>query len=250
VSTPRLVHSPEHVLIALEPAGLGARFAAFLIDAAIIAGLLALSSQIAGVLPRAIATAVNVTASFLILWGYFVLLEVLRAGQSVGKQVMRLRVVDARGLPIELPQSLVRNIVRLLDLMPMGGLGMACVLFDPHRRRLGDLAADTLVVRERGPSDRLSLAAREARRHNSLATPRTRRLVKHRLGLEERELLLDVCLRAPDLEEGARLRLFEEIGDRYREILGIEDKALSGENLVRGLVALAFEGSLVLPKPS
>lgn len=146
-----VVHSPEHVAIHLVAAGFGRRFAAFLIDLLLIGGLTGLISLVTRMLPDAFATLITTTAGFLITWGYHIFFEVTRGGQSIGKRLLSLRVVDARGLPIDLRQSLVRNVVRALDMLPLGGVGVTSCLLDRHRRRLGDLAAGTLVVEERQP---------------------------------------------------------------------------------------------------
>ena len=233
----RQVHSPEHVLIELVPAGLGTRLGAALFDAALIIGGISLISQLSALLPHALRAMFNATLGFALLWGYNVAFEVLWNGQTPGKRLLRIRVVDGRGLPVDLPQSLVRNVVRLLDLLPAGGLGMLSALLDADHRRLGDRAADTLVVSEDALETRAPPAL-QARRFNSLRTPRLRRLAQHKLGLEERELLYAVCLRAPRLDERARYQLFEEVGAHYRKELGIEDEHLSGESVVRGLAAL------------
>jgi uncharacterized RDD family membrane protein YckC len=234
-----VVHSPEHVAIHLVAAGFGRRFAAFLIDLMLIGGVTGLLSMVLKLLPDALSTLIVTTAGFLITWGYHVYFEVRQGGQSLGKRLLSLRVVDARGLPIDLRQSLVRNVVRALDMIPVGGIGMATCLLDRHRRRLGDLAAGTLVVEERQPPV-VDLAALQQRRQNSLDTPRLRRQVANRLSLEEREFLLALVMRAPALEERARFELFENVGDHYRQRLGIDQQQLSGENLVRGLVALCY----------
>lgn len=234
-----VVHSPEHVAIHLIAAGFGRRFAAFLIDLLLIVGLTSLISMVTRLLPDAVSTILTTTLGFLITWGYHVYFEVARSGQSLGKRLLSLRVVDARGLPIDLRQSLVRNVVRALDMMPLGGIGVASCLLDRHRRRLGDLAAGTLVVEERQPPV-VDLAALQALRQNSLDIPRIRRQVANRVSLEEREFLLALVMRAPQLDERARFELFENVGDRYRERLGIDQQQLSGENLVRGLVALCY----------
>jgi uncharacterized RDD family membrane protein YckC len=234
-----VVHSPEHVAIHLVAAGFGRRFAAFLIDLMLIGGVTGLLSMVLKLLPDALSTLIVTTAGFLITWGYHVYFEVRQGGQSLGKRLLSLRVVDARGLPIDLRQSLVRNVVRAFDMIPVGGIGMATCLLDRHRRRLGDLAAGTLVVEERQPPV-VDLAALQQRRQNSLDTPRLRRQVANRLSLEEREFLLALVMRAPALEERARFELFENVGDHYRQRLGIDQQQLSGENLVRGLVALCY----------
>ena len=237
--TLRTVHSPEHVTIGLVPAGLGSRSAAFLLDLLLVLGLCALVAKLGQLLPR-VGTAFVVTLCFLVFWSYPVLFETLGAGRSPGKRLLRLRVVDGRGLPIQLEQSLVRNVVRILDMLPvLGGFGMLSAVLDPYHRRLGDLAADTLVVDEK-PRPAPDVEAAGGRRHNSLRTPRIRRLVEHRLGLEERELLLALCIRAPELEETARYDLFESVGQYYRGRLDVQDAHLSGEAVVRGLVALCY----------
>jgi len=232
-----LVRSPEHVLIELVPAGLGTRFAAFLLDAAMIAGIVGLIGSAAALLPRSIQGLVATTATFVVIWGYNTFFEVRWNGQTPGKRVLHIRVVDARGLPVDVPQSLIRNVVRMLDLLPLGGLGMLSALLDDGHRRLGDRAADTLVVLESQPAIP-RLEALSVRRFNTLQTARVRRFVEHRIGVEERELLYSVCLRAPALADRARYELFEEIAAHYRRELSIDDPHLSGESLVSGLAAM------------
>jgi uncharacterized RDD family membrane protein YckC len=234
-----VVFSPEHVAIHLRSAGFGRRFAAFLIDSLLILGLINVVGLVVQIFPAALSTIIIITSTFIITWGYHVLSETRYAGQSLGKRLLSLRVVDARGLPISVRQSLVRNVVRALDMVPAGGIGMACCIIDRHRRRLGDLVAGTLVVEERQPPT-VDIQAVQARRQNSLDTPRMRRLIANRISLEEREFLLALVLRASAIDELPRYELFERVGAHYREKLGIEVQQLSGENLVRGLVALFY----------
>ena len=113
-------------------------------------GLAGLAARIASsLLPGAVGQLVAATAAFLITWGYHVYFEVRHQGRSPGKALVGIRVVDGRGLPISLEQSFVRNIVRVLDFAPLGyGLGALTVQLDREARRLGDIAADTLVIRE------------------------------------------------------------------------------------------------------
>jgi hypothetical protein len=166
--------------------------------------------------------------------------ETYQDGRSPGKRLLGLRVVDGRGLPVSFQQAFVRNVLRILDGAPaFYALGALVCQLDGAGRRLGDLAADTLVVRERRSAD----AAREWARSlelSSLRSPRLLRLLSRRLGLEEREFLLDISLRADQMEPKARFDLMEEVAAHYRQRLEIEAKGLSGENLVRGLTALLF----------
>lgn len=239
---PLEIITPEHVHIRLEPAGAGSRFLAVLIDAIIVS---AISSFLAGllrfILPGGVAGAVGLTFSFILTWGWHVWFEVKKQGRTPGKRAMRLRVVDARGLPVSLHQSLVRNIVRILDFLPMFyGVGAIAVLASPTRRRLGDIVADTVVVRE---APALAYAGQLAveRRHNSLRTPRVLRLIRHRVSLEEREFLLALSLRAEKMAPAARYDLMEEVARHYRMKLEIEEEQISGENLVRDLTAVLFQ---------
>jgi uncharacterized RDD family membrane protein YckC len=238
---PRVILTPEHVEIRLEPAGLGSRFIALIVDLVLVTAIGGTVSQLTrGVLPGAVGIVAQALALLVITWGYHVYFEVRHQGQSPGKRIAGIRVVDGRGLPLSLEQSFVRNVVRILDALPVGyALGAVVCQLDRHRRRLGDIAADTLVVRERHGQvyERRTTGARA---FNSLRTPRVLRLVRHRVGLEEREFLAALCLRADGMEEKARFDLMEEVGRHYKGRLGIEDPHLSGENLVRGLAGVLF----------
>jgi uncharacterized RDD family membrane protein YckC len=237
---PREVLTPEHVRIRLTPAGLGSRFLAFLVDGALVVSLAAMAARASWLLLGAVGHLVAATAAFVITWGYHVYFEVRHQGRSPGKALVGIRVVDGRGLPISFEQSFVRNVVRALDFAPLGyGLGALAVQLDPEGRRLGDIAADTLVIRE-GRSFDFDRRASRSREFNSLRTPRVLRLLRHRISLDEREFLSTLCVRAEEMEGGARFDLMEEVGRFYARELEVESPQLSGENLVRSLTAVLF----------
>jgi uncharacterized RDD family membrane protein YckC len=234
------ITTPEHVHIRLEPAGAGSRFLAILIDSTIVTSVSAfIYGLIVRLLPMGIALAIFVTANFLLTWGWHLYFETRKQGRTPGKRILRIRVVDARGLPVSLYQSLVRNITRVLDFAPaFYGIGAIAMMSSPTRRRLGDIIADTLVVRDLQPlAYRGQLAAE--RRHNSLRTPRVLRLARHRISLGERELLLALCMRADRMKPEARYDLMEAVAEVYRKKLDL-DETMSGENLVRDLTAVLF----------
>jgi uncharacterized RDD family membrane protein YckC len=237
----RLIVTPEHVEMRLEPAGLGSRFIALVIDLVLVTGASSTVAQVTlALLPAAPALVLRALLQLVLTWGYHVYFEVRHAGQSPGKRIARIRVLDGRGLPLSLEQSFVRNVIRVLDAAPFGyALGALVCLFDPERRRLGDLAADTLVVRE-GQVAADAPRATRSRVFNSLRTPRVLRLIRHRIGLEEREFLAALCLRAEVMDDHARFDLMDEVGRHYRTRLEIDDPHLSGENLVRGLAGILF----------
>jgi uncharacterized membrane protein SpoIIM required for sporulation len=95
--------------------------------------------------------AVAIAGMFLMQWGYFLLYEALRDGQTPGKRRMGIRVVQDGGFPVTLQGAAVRNLIRIIDIQPMPScmLGGLCMTLHPQTKRLGDLAAGTVVVRDR-----------------------------------------------------------------------------------------------------
>jgi uncharacterized RDD family membrane protein YckC len=235
-----VITTPEHVPIRLEPAGAGSRFLAMLIDVFLVTAIGSAFGAIAVMTLPSIGIALAITFNFLLTWGWHVFFETKKQGRTPGKRAMRLRVIDARGLPVSLYQSLVRNIVRVLDFLPgFYGAGAISTLVSPTRRRLGDIVADTLVIRESQPLAYTGQLASD-RRHNSLRTPRVLRLIRNRISLAEREFLLTLCLRADRMSAAARYDLMQEVADEYRRKLDVEEESLSGENFVRDLTAVLF----------
>lgn len=237
----RTILTPEHVEVRLAPAGLGRRFLAVLVDALCAAALAAaVVTPFRGVLSEGLVAAAYATASFAIGWGWHVAFEAWRQGRTPGKQLLSLRVVDGRGLPLSLEQALVRNVVRALDFAPVFyGIGALAAQADPYRRRLGDVAADTVVIREEGTWPSLQLARRSPE-WNSLRTPRVLRVVRRRLDVEQAELLLALSLRADELDDRARYDLMEDVARHYRRTLELEDLRIPDAALVRGLAALLY----------
>lgn len=236
------ITTPEHVPIRLEPAGAGSRFLAIVIDAIIVSSIATTAAGLLSqVLPAGVATAIFVTLNFFLTWAWHLFFETRQQGRTPGKRLLKIRVIDARGLPVTLHQSLVRNITRTLDFLPaFYGVGAIAMMSSQARRRLGDIVADTLVVRDAQPlAYRGQLSAE--RRHNSLRIPRVLRLARHRISLEEREFLLTLCLRADRMRLETRYDLMEDVAKFYREKLGVEEEQISGENFVRDLTAVLFQ---------
>ena len=96
------------------------------------------------------AFTVIVFLQFAVLWGYYVLFEALADGQTPGKRSQRLRVVRDGGYSVTFGASAVRNLVRLVDMQPilMYGVGITSVIISRTGKRLGDMAAGTIVVKE------------------------------------------------------------------------------------------------------
>jgi uncharacterized RDD family membrane protein YckC len=142
------ISTPERVTVAYELAGVGSRMLAQAIDALVVSGILIGLFVAAGAIPGPIALALAIGGATLTPVGYFVLLEWLRHGSTPGKAALRLRVICATGEPVGLQESAVRNLVRIADFLPGAYvLGGICAMASRDGRRLGDMAAGTIVVR-------------------------------------------------------------------------------------------------------
>ena len=140
------IETPEGIDLPLRPAGLLPRVLAFAFDLGargLLMGILLVPLALLG----NIGIGLGSLLLFLVSWWYMVLFEVLNQGCSPGKQVMGLRVVQDDGTPIGWSASLIRNLLRFVDMLPFGYfLGAISCLQHPNFKRLGDLAAGTLVV--------------------------------------------------------------------------------------------------------
>lgn len=152
------IATPEGVDVDLTLAGIGSRFIAALIDTAIklfvfigfYIFLFGGTSLIGGGEVNAIGAAAFFIVSFFIWFGYDVLFETLASGRTPGKRWTGLRVVRIGGRPVGFVSSAIRNMVRIVDFLPSLYLvGMIAAISTRMNQRLGDLAAGTVVVREK-----------------------------------------------------------------------------------------------------
>jgi uncharacterized RDD family membrane protein YckC len=165
------IATPERVSFSYQLAGLGSRFMAQVVDLVILTVamvVVAVGTSAIG-LGGPTTTLVLIIASFLFINGYFVFFEGLWSGQTPGKRAARLRAVGDAGQPITFEQALMRNLVRNLDFLPsFYGVGIVALFANGRGKRLGDMAAGTVVVRERAS---LSLSRLLAMAEWTLATP-------------------------------------------------------------------------------
>lgn len=138
--------TPEGIVLTLRPAGLPARCWAFLLDWLIRIMLIGAASMVAQMM-GGIGVAFWIILMFALEWLYPVAFELGRGGATPGKAIMGLKVVMDNGLPVTPAASLTRNLLRAADFMPFAyALGLICMLTRRDFRRLGDIAAATLVV--------------------------------------------------------------------------------------------------------
>lgn len=148
--------TPEGVVLELVLAGLGSRFLARLLDTVIQAVLIIALAIGVGATGATGApgwiTAMSFVFIFLIVFAYDVVFETLNNGRTIGKQAAGIRVLAQGGEPIRFLASAVRNIMRIIDFLPVFYLvGSVSIVVTEHDQRLGDLAAGTIVARDRFP---------------------------------------------------------------------------------------------------
>ena len=151
------IDTPEQIELNYDIAGIGSRFCTALIDSMLIGAILfggwLLTNAIYDILTERLGywmAAIVGIITFAINWGYYIVFDLISNGQSPGKRLLNLRVIKEGGYPINFGDSAIRNLVRIVDFLPMFyGIGIVSMMFDKKWRRLGDLAAGTLVVKER-----------------------------------------------------------------------------------------------------
>jgi uncharacterized RDD family membrane protein YckC len=152
LDTRQSLETPEGALLPLTPAGFGVRVLAQLLDILIRYGIVTVIFIVLSLLGR-MGTGLALILAFLLEWFYPVYFEVSRQGRTPGKKWMGIRVVNDDGTPITFGPSLLRNLLRFVDFLPMLYLtGIVTSLCNRQFKRLGDLAAGSMVIYEAPPA--------------------------------------------------------------------------------------------------
>lgn len=214
------IETPEGVTLRLELAGFPSRVLAAVYDGLLIiillsfTGLAFMAMAAAG---SAWAGAAFIFVSFVIVWGYFALFEGLWQGRTPGKRRAGIRAVMDTGAPITFQAALIRGLVRIVDYQPgiSGIVGLVCIMVHPQAKRLGDLVAGTIVVRDE-PAELQALTRAVPEPEPAAVAARSR------LSDEEYRLLAQFAARAADLAPALRRRFEDDLtarfGDRYAEL--------------------------------
>src|SRR5712691_130539 len=156
------VLTPERVSLQYDIAGIGSRGAAAIVDTVIqfvsvtvlafgafAAGVVGALFGISGSALGSLMLGLFALAVFIVMAGYYMVFEILWNGQTPGKRLLGVRVMRENGYPIRPVDSVVRNLVRIVDWLPgMYGVGVLTMLLNKRSKRLGDFASGTIVVRE------------------------------------------------------------------------------------------------------
>ena len=261
------IATPENVVLDFEPAGLGSRFLALFVDTIIWFLMMLLliflfsyltSFSLTGTFSslEAWGTALFLFFQFLALWGYFIFFEAYLRGQTPGKRLLGIRVVRDNGLPLSFHHSLIRNLLRIADMLPppiyiLGGLS---VIISKKGQRLGDMAAGTLVVRERfGPEKNAGLdyGANWVMKLERGQSKYALVLPKGKINIRQIALIEEYFKRSRSLKEEQRdklawqitqpiLKLFDQRADEY---VNAADRLMRCEKLLQEVLALARQAA-------
>jgi uncharacterized RDD family membrane protein YckC len=230
------ISTPEGVDVELTLAGIGSRFIAAIFDLLIQGAVLLAAAVALGVIGgdgTGFARAIFYVVFFLVFFAYDVLFEVRSRGRTLGKRWTGLRVVRSGGRPITFVPSCVRNVMRLVDLLPaFYALGMLSIFVTERNQRLGDLAAGTLIVRERPgglrerPAPAEPAAARVADGWDVSA-----------VSAQDVGTVRQFLARRSSLETGARAELAGDLERRLRPLVAGAPERLAAEEFLERLAA-------------
>ena len=219
------IETPEGIDLILRPASLVPRALAFTIDLAIRGLILGVMFVLLFTLGQ-FGMGLGAILMFLVTWWYMVLFEVFNQGRSPGKQMLGLRVVHDDGTPIGWAASLTRNLLRFVDILPFGyTLGIISCLNHPAFKRLGDIAAGTLVVYRDAPLSKPQLADAEP-----LPAP-------FPLSLDEQRAILGFAERGSQLSAARRAELAALLAEPLQVPAEQAEPRLNG--IARGLLGSA-----------
>src|SRR6202165_3431226 len=233
--TDLVVATPERVSFDYQVAGLGTRAIAQVLDILIILGILTAVYFVAAsfaVVGSAAAVLFLVIGAFVVIFGYFWVSEALWSGQTIGKKAFRLRAVGDRGEPLTFTQAGIRNIVRIVDFLPYAyGIGLVVLFVNGHGKRLGDLAAGTIVVKDSDyvwlwqlpgarptapPGVAASTAGAPAQPPVPVAAASAAELTLRRLDPELRRFVSSYARRRPELPLEVRVQLAGQVQSGLR----------------------------------
>lgn len=239
------VRTPESIEFSYDLAGVGSRFLAVTIDLCVQIGITLLLfwgitfaagpahgpavSPLKGPDRAAAgaALAIVIAIMFLIFFGYFILFEALWNGQTPGKKALGIRAVRDGGYPLDWTASMVRNVIRVGEVIAgFYAISVVVAVFSPQNKRIGDLAAGTIVVRDSRIESPAALLE-EMRAPVYAATAY--------VSGEERALIRRFLDRRSDLVDDRRVALAHQLAERVRPRLPQELQSLADEDLLERL---------------
>lgn len=241
------IRTPEGVVFALWLASPVTRFLAWALDLMCLgAAMTILSTALAllNLINIDFARAISAILFFVLQIGYGFVCEWFWRGQTIGKRLFRLRVIDASGLRLQPSQIIIRNLLRFVDMLPAFYLvGGVCSLLNRRSQRLGDIAANTIVIRS-PKFEEPDLEQVLAGKFNSLrGHPHLEARLRQRISPGEASIALQAILRRDEFEPSARVELFARLGEHFRSLVDFPPESvesITDEQYVRNVVDIVF----------
>jgi uncharacterized RDD family membrane protein YckC len=236
-------------MFALPLAGPISRFLAWILDACcigVVSNILSRFLSVIQVLSPDLSGAVNILMFFIVSIAYSMVLEGAWQGQTIGKRIFGLRVMDIQGMRLQSSQIIIRNLLRAVDSLPLSYMigGVVCLL-SRYGQRLGDHAANTILVKENKVAEPNLDQILDKRVYNSLhAYPHLEARLRQQINPAEAAVALETLMRRDELDPEARVRLFHEIASYLKQKVVFPDEGVYGvsdEQYVRNVVELVFQ---------
>ena len=241
------IRTPEGIVFSQPLAGPVTRFLACFVDQLCIHVLLNVASLVLGlimVISLNFAVAFYAIGYFVVNIGYGILLEWAWRGQTVGKRLLRLRVVDAEGMRLQFNQIVMRNLLRFVDALPaFYCVGGVTCWFSAKCQRLGDIAANTIVVRHPRVTEP-DLDQLLAGKFNSLGQfPHLAARLRQNVTPAEADIALQSLLRRDEFDPVARVELYGDLAAHFRAKVNFPAEATEGladEQYLRNVVDVIY----------
>lgn len=242
------INTPEGVSFPLYPASPILRAAALIIDFLCIIvtiNALMIPVRMVSVINKDTANGLAIIISFIVAFGYYIIIEWFWDGRSVGKKLFHLRIIDQSGLKLSFPQILLRNMLRVVDILPVfyvvGGISST---FSQRWQRLGDIAAGTMVIREQKIIEP-DLTVILADKYNSFRDyPYFAAKARSSVTPNEATLIFDFLQRRDNFNDNVRIKLCAQLTNYFKSLIEFPDEALeniSNERYLRNLADIVYQ---------
>jgi uncharacterized RDD family membrane protein YckC len=241
------VRTPEGIVFSFQLATPVTRSLAYAVDFACVSTIttmLGVVSGLLGIFSADISRAVSIVIYFVVSIGYGMFTEWYWRGQTVGKRLLRLRVLDEQGMRLEFSQIAIRNLLRCIDMLPLFyAVGGVAWVFSRKAQRLGDLAASTIVVRNPALKEP-DLDQLAPDKWNSLRDyPHLYARLRQRISPRVAAVTLDAILRRAEFEAPERLALFRDLAVYFKKLVAFPPEVGEGatdEQYVRNVADIVF----------
>ncbi|UDQ98732.1 RDD family protein [Lentisphaerota bacterium WC36G] len=245
-----IIKTPEEVEFKIHLASLPRRASAFLIDFLIILTFIwVVNTPMSAIFNIADGGGV-VKALYVVLMAfisnfYFIFIEYFYHGKTLGKKMLKIKVIDSDALSLTFYQILIRNLMRSIDTLPFFyGTAVLAMFFGKNNRRLGDIVAGCLVIcDEVAPMPKIKAILDD--KYNSLREdPLLVARIREQTTAEEKQLLLQVAENYKVFESDAVLQIFEELAKYFKEKFQFSDdyiKNISDQKMIFNLINVLFK---------